>query len=136
MGTLEAKLHRSLPMLEREAEEFPDDPRWPMLLARTYRQFGELEKVVEHARRCIQMSEEPRFGRAWVDLALATLRLDGYAAAEAVIAEGLRVHAGMPDLRHTRIAMDAALWMNSCQQGGASYMLAGQESVAHLPQRQ
>lgn len=132
VGTLAAKLERTIPGLEEAEAEDPTNPRWPMLLARSYEQLGRLVEAKDAARRALDLAPaDPRYARSWVHMARATLGLEGTVAAERIIDAGIALHPGMPDLRHMRIALDAAVWFHASRNGGLGYRLAGQESVAY-----
>jgi glycosyltransferase involved in cell wall biosynthesis len=120
VGTLDAKLRRSIPMLEKFYAENPYDPHGPFFLAKSYRAIGDWPKVKRYAQKCRELiPSEAAYAIYWIWLHEAVCALESFDAAEPVIDEALAYHAKYGELWHRKMTHDLLKWTRYVQNKGA-----------------
>ena len=131
VGTLAEKAARSVPLLLREVERDPDEPRWAHFLAQTFHATGETAEMVRWAERCLALApDEEAFVHRWCDLALARFAESGREAEGLTTAvEAVGRHPSHPDPWHVLATIALAQWYRT---GGSGRTLTPVRSARHV----
>lgn len=136
VGTLAEKAARSIPLLLREVERDPDEPRWAHFLAQTYHATGETEAMVRWAERCLALApDEEVFVHRRCDLALARFAEPGREAEGlATAVEAVRRHPSHPDPWHVLATIALAEWYRTGGRGRTLTPVRTARHVTKLPE--
>ncbi len=136
-GQMDARAQRALPMLEKLIQESPEDPHGHYFLARTYAAIGDAARAIEHARRCTDLAPDtPAYAGSWVWVVAMTLQRQGPDAAEKELAEALRHHPELPDLRYLQVVTASWRWAMTMADTPVPYAFVPSqwgEQFQHLP---
>lgn len=133
-GSVDA-IERRLEILFKHQRENPEDPHYPLYIAKSYRALGQSAQVVEWANEYFDAAEDgPLAAMVCSWMIEAKLALGHEEEAATILDLALKRYPTFPDLRFLQMALAAAVWFRTSRHPDPRFLTASIYS-RHLIER-